>query len=267
MFQKIIFTFLVVILIVGCQAAPAPTSTPVPPTETSVSPAPTAALTLQPTQVVIPVIETRQETGDSSDPVYTYQVNYPWIDETLFPQYAAFNQGIQQVVTDSITQFLKDTEQFKGVKPPSSGSLLQGGSAIVYNDNGILSVYLGFQYYIQGAAHPFNITITRTYQASNGQFLELSQLFTSGALYLDTISAYCVNDLTQRGLLETPGGASPKESNYERWNISPDGLLITFDEYSIGPYAMGIQTVTVPYSALAEIINPNGVLSGFLAGQ
>jgi hypothetical protein len=51
--------------------------------------------------------------------------------------------------------------------------------------------------------------------------------------------------------------------NYRNWNITPDGLMITFDEYQVAPYAAGPQTVTVPYSELRGLINPEGVLKQF----
>jgi hypothetical protein len=44
------------------------------------------------------------------------------------------------------------------------------------------------------------------------------------------------------------------------WNITPDGLLITFDTYQVGPGAAGPQQVNVPYNALGSVINSQGPL-------
>jgi hypothetical protein len=264
-----ILTGIMLFLLSACQSpTSAVTATQVIPTALPTNTLePTATPTLEPTVVVNPTIENRHEEGTSADPIYTYSVNYPWVNEALFPDYAAFNQEIQQVATDSITQFLLDVQQFQGVTPLSTGSLMELNYEVTYNEGQILSIVFTYDYYIQGAAHNFNITVTKTYLASNGQFLQLSELFNEGSPYLDTISANCITDLTQRNMLEWPGGASPTAENYQRWNITPDGLMITFDEYSIGPYAMGIQRVTVPYAALQDIIDPNGALKAFLAGQ
>ena len=41
------------------------------------------------------------------------------------------------------------------------------------------------------------------------------------------------------------------------------GIGITFDAYQVGPYAAGPQFVMVPYSALKDIINPEGPIAQF----
>jgi hypothetical protein len=41
------------------------------------------------------------------------------------------------------------------------------------------------------------------------------------------------------------------------------GLGINFDSYQVGPYAAGPQFVLVPYSALKDLINPEGPIAQF----
>jgi len=40
-------------------------------------------------------------------------------------------------------------------------------------------------------------------------------------------------------------------------------LGINFDAYQVGPYAAGPQYVLVPYSALKDVINPDGPVGQF----
>ncbi|MFO7584726.1 MAG: DUF3298 domain-containing protein, partial [Anaerolineales bacterium] len=53
-----------------------------------------------------------------------------------------------------------------------------------------------------------------------------------------------------RAILGFSGGAEPLPENYRNWNLTYEGLLITFDEYQVAPYAAGMQQVLVPFDVL-----------------
>jgi uncharacterized protein DUF3298 len=59
-------------------------------------------------------------------------------------------------------------------------------------------------------------------------------------------------------------GASAEAKNYQSWTITRKGLGINFDSYQVAPYAAGPQYVLVPFSALKEIIKPQGPIGQFL---
>jgi hypothetical protein len=87
---------------------------------------------------------------------------------------------------------------------------------------------------------------------------------------MKVISDYAVKDLTEQMREKMSGddpdtdwireGAGPKEENYKNWNISPKGLEISFDPYQVASYAAGPHEVTIPLSALTDVIDPNGPL-------
>ena len=93
--------------------------------------------------------------------------------------------------------------------------------------------------------------------------LALSDLFKADSDYLGAIADYAVNDLKARDALFFEEGAAPTAENYQIWNLTPEGLLITFDPYQVAPYAAGTQEVLVPYLELLEIIDPQGPISVF----
>jgi hypothetical protein len=103
----------------------------------------------------------------------------------------------------------------------------------------------------------------------------LADLFNPGAKYLQAISNYCIEDLKKQskgaeGMLDESSiksGAAPSAKNYQSWTITKKGLGINFDAYQVGPYAAGPQFVTVPYSALKELINPEGPIGQFVQVQ
>src|SRR5262249_43835062 len=129
-----------------------------------------------------------------------------------------------------------------------------------------LSIKFQTEGYLAGAAHPYHMVYVLNYDLEHGQDIALSDLFLPNANYLETISNYCAAQLATRDIdfKDFSQGADPKPENYKNWNISSDGLLITFDEYQVAPYSAGPQTVSVPYSELKALIDPNGPLAGIL---
>jgi hypothetical protein len=51
--------------------------------------------------------------------------------------------------------------------------------------------------------------------------------------------------------------------NYAVWNLSAEGLVITFNEYQVAAYAVGPQVVVIPFTALKDISDPRGPLTTF----
>jgi hypothetical protein len=59
-------------------------------------------------------------------------------------------------------------------------------------------------------------------------------------------------------------GAGPDAENYGSWTIGKKGLGIIFDSYQVAAYAAGPQHVLVPYSALKDLIKPDGPIAQFV---
>lgn len=57
---------------------------------------------------------------------------------------------------------------------------------------------------------------------------------------------------------------APTADNYAVWNITPDGLLITFNEVQVAAYAAGAQSVLVPFEVVHDLAAPNGPLDNFI---
>ena len=77
-------------------------------------------------------------------------------------------------------------------------------------------------------------------------------------------AAYCKEQLNLRDIAYSEAGADPILENYRNWNITADGLLISFDPYQVAAYAAGPQTVLVPYGELQLVIDPHSPLAGFV---
>jgi hypothetical protein len=204
------------------------------------------------------------ETGTGPD--YTIQTETPvLVANGLDPRLNTFNDAMVALIQEEVDSFKKNLKDLP-VTPIAAGSFLQIKFAQVSPVGNLLSLKFTISYYSDGAAHPGSYSHTVTYDLEAGQFVNLDQLFLPGSDYLGTISTYCIKTLkaSEIGEVVDETGAQPTVDNYRNWNITAEGLLITFDEYQVAAYAAGPQQVTIPYSELAAIIDPQGPLVGYI---
>jgi hypothetical protein len=201
---------------------------------------------------------------------YTLDAEYPQIEGD--PRFEKFNREARGLVT-------KDVAAFKTAETvPESGatdetpaealdSTLDIGYEIRHATDDLISVEFTEGEYSSGAAHGNSSTTVLNYDVKNGKKLTLADLFNPKAKYLTVISAYCVKELKDRSKKDKDSmldedmmqsGASPRADNYRAWSITKNGLWITFDPYQVAAYAAGPQHVLVPYSALKDILKPDG---------
>jgi hypothetical protein len=251
--SKILLASLALLLILACNTLTStPTGTPsaLPPTIT-----PVILISQQVTLVSQPYKETNQT------PPFAITSQTPQLAGSSDPRVTAFNQRLTALVTKEVDTFRQSFLQ-NTAPTVNNGSSLDVNYKLVRQIDDLWSFKFDFSFYSDGAAHPGLYSITLNYDLGHGQELALGDLFLPNSSYLEVISAYCSAELSKQPFFEGPfaDGAQPTPENYRNWNITPDGLLITFDEYQVAPYAAGPQMVTVPYSALRSILNPQGPL-------
>ncbi len=260
---------LLVFVLAACQTAPA-----APPVSTD-APAPAATATPQPTPTQIPPPLGqplyRQVTlwpvvrqVSSASPAYNASLQIPRLAGSADLRVTQFNQRMETLLQGELDGFAKN---LNGWTPPPDfppSGFIQTYSQVSAPGR-VLSLKISLSYYAAGAAHPGNYTITINYDLETGQELRLDQIFRHDAEPLQIIADYCKAELSKRdiGFDMFADGANPSPANYRNWNITPDGLMITFDEYQVAAYAAGPQTVTVPYSVLEKIILRDGALAGY----
>jgi Protein of unknown function (DUF3298)/Deacetylase PdaC len=188
---------------------------------------------------------------------------------------AGFNQLVKSRVAKVLADFKKQmmalsAEDLK-MLPQGVNNYMDIGYNVEYADNDLISVSF-LEGNFTGGAHPNYSYFTITYDLKNGREVKLAELFKPGANYLEAVSAYATKDLQGRKVPDSDenmglaqdifaDGATPKAENYQNWNITKKGLMITFDPYQVGPYAAGSQTVIVPYARLKEIAKSGGALT------
>jgi hypothetical protein len=234
------------------------TDTPVlPPTETSL-PTPTLPpLYLSVTLGTVP----RKEQGTL--PNYTIDAQVPALQGSDDPRATNFNNEMTLLLQQEIIVF-KDNLRALFPVPNANGSSFNEQFTLLSAPGNILSLKFEIMVYIEGAAHPGTHSRTVTYDLEAGSDVSLDRLFRSGSDHLQVISNFCLAQLTHSIPDLFSAGVDPLPNNYRSWNITPNGLLITFDEYQVAAYALGPQEVVIPYANLQAIIDPQGPLAAFL---
>ena len=207
--------------------------------------------TPQPVTLEVKVIEEEAET-----PAYRVRARYPYLTGGGSPYLADFNQRIETLVLGEIGRFAQEVSAGGG-----RTGLLTIDFLPTLLDPRMVSVQLKVTTFLQGAPHMNTTSRALNYDLQRGQPLALADLFQAGSPYLQTLSDASITDLRDRNVLQWEAGAQPREENFQVWNLTPEGLLITFDEYRVADYTAGPQTVLIPYDRLSEIANPTGPLS------
>jgi len=179
-----------------------------------------------------------------------------------------FNQLVQTLIQEEMNDYkqrIADQLPFRKNLPSSiansESTLNIDFDSSVVNTSGspIISIRFSVEGYIVGMAHPYHHHRVLNYDLESGQSLELVDLFKSESPYLNVLANYANLTLSKRLKSKEfiSKGTAPEFQNYKNWNVNPDGLLITFDEYQVAPYYYGTQTVLIPYSKLSEFIAPS----------
>ena len=255
---NLVLASFIVLVLLACNATFTvgyPTPTVEPPTQIPTSTA--VPLSQQVILVSQPYIETNQ------DPAFTITAQIPQLSGSDDPRVQTINQRFNEIVQKEIVIFRQEFAS-RPVVDVSTNSFLEVTYGVISQYDDIWSIKFSYAFYTNGAAHPGDFSHTINYDLGAGHELALGDLFTPGSIYLETISKYCITELGKQSFFEGPfnDGANPTLENYRNWNITPDGLMITFDTYQVAPGAAGPQVVVIPYAQLQAEIDPQGPLAG-----
>jgi Protein of unknown function (DUF3298) len=254
---SLLMSFILVITS-ACSALAAPATPTAAPTSTSAPTATSVPFYQQAT------VSTTNFSDSGKSPDYTITAQIPTIKNSD-PRTAAFTTEMQNFVQGLIADFKKNMAAM-GPPPIQTTSSFDVRYQVVSPPGNILSINYQTEGYIAGMAHPYHLIYTFNYDLEAGKDIALSELFLPNTDYLGALSKYCAAQLNARAIdfQDFSQGADPTATNYKNWNITPDGLMITFDEYQVAAYVAGPQTVTVPYSELKSLIDSNGALASFI---
>lgn len=254
----------VILTVTACAGLFTPVPSPMP---SLVPPSATAVL---PTETLIPLYQqvklntsSWEEQGQSFG--YKITVQVPVLVGSNDPRVLRFNAEMTSLVNKAVADFKQNLANLPPT-PYSNASTFDLRYNLVSPPGNILSIKFDIHTYYTGAAHPAGVSQTVNFDLQQGKDLNLGDLFVADADYLAPISKYCIDQLSGRdiGFDGFELGATATPENYRNWNITADGLMITFDEYQVAPYAAGPQTVVIPYNQLNQFIEPRSPLAVYL---
>jgi len=168
--------------------------------------------------------------------------------------------GLKQNAADEAAWAARNPSDAAGL-PADQGSLLGAEYEIPYLTSDIISVRIRFQTYSAGAAHGMSYTRVLNVRLGDGSTVDTEELFKDARQGLQWLSQYCVTDLkSQYGAdyeaLSTfvEDGTAPTADNFKNVSLEPDGLVVSFDPYQVGPYAAGPREVRIPASEIQSML-------------
>ena len=198
-------------------------------------------------------------TGDS----YSITTITPFLTGNLDPRIIRFNDQMSTFVKNKVDGY-RPKSLYQMATPDPYANYLDIKFTQISPPGNLLSLRFTLSSYCCNAPHPDTYYYTSTYDLEVGKFLSLRELFLPGSNYLYIISDYCLMSIKTTGLVYIEEyGVKPTFDNYRNWNIAAEGILITFDRYQVSSYSAGPFFITVPYSELQSVIDPQGPLAGY----
>jgi hypothetical protein len=259
-------------------SAPTPAPTPAPSTPAPTTSAATtttvattttqATTTTKPTTPAVLKYTTEKSAADSPETLSGYNFEYPKITDGP--------KGTDQInafIADNIGEQLTNWASLVAEDSPESQNLPDG--ATYFSEQSILRfesptpdlvvwVSQGSEY--TGGAHPNPFVSSYAFSALTGELVFLDTLLSADALPViedaakTQLSAYIAEDGTDPADVLIPEGYAGTFENYNIWWPTDKGLNIQFSAYQVGPYAIGMPEVLVPWADLNEFISDTSLL-------
>lgn len=221
-------------------------------------------------------IQTGENKVTKENEVVSINVSYP----TIPGDTAAVGQANELIVKGldrRIEDFEKEAQGSATAEiglPKEIKSTVTGGPSVEEKNIRYVAIFMGMEWYLRGAAHPWHTIDTYVFDYAKGKLVSIDEMFRPGVDYVALLSQYSYQDLLAQSKEGDIGfifdesmvreGTKPIKENFSRILPIKDGLMIYFTEYQVAPYAAGPQQVVIPYAKLKDVINPEGVLGMYI---
>ncbi|MFQ5517185.1 MAG: DUF3298 domain-containing protein [Acidimicrobiia bacterium] len=241
-------------------AAPATTTTAAP-TTTTVAAVTSTTTTVPPAMEVVTVVS---DAGGGDLP-YEIHLEIPQLVNHPVP---AIEDAINVDLESAIAAAAADTIAYAGEIGDAEGkSTLDVQYAVTLFTPDLLSVRVVYFSYAAGAAHPASWVDAMIFDLASGRpvgpedLLDPSTSPAAAANMIATAIADGYYDGTAYEVFSWAGGQSELLSVARFW-LGEDVLGVSFDQYAVGPGALGPVQVQIPYTELAPLADRSGPLAG-----
>lgn len=191
------------------------------------------------------------ERGGNGQPVisiYYPQVGNSGVDEAV-KKYA-------EDIADSYQQEITDSYSPEEEKPDSFGNWEETGFFTIERPNpNVISITFNF-YTFTGGAHGMVQINVQNYDLTTGKQLGFNDLFEKPQEALEILSR-----ATEKSLRASLGdevvedmlksGTAPEVENFQALSLLPEGIMVEFQPYQVGPWSIGQQRVKIGLEELA----------------
>jgi len=207
-------------------------------------------VTHAPSLSVLPVIE------ESNNTEYIeFDLTYPEIPNGKYLEMSNFLKITKENFINDFGDISKEEAEFLGLNENRKYSYIVN-TKVATSSNTVSYILEIYNY--TGGAHGITGVTTFTYDDEDN-LLGLSDIFNSSS-YLTVISdkAYNYfinkfnNEIDDFSLRE---GTKPISPNFNSWYMDNEKIIFIFGQYSIGPYALGIQEFPLSKSEVVDILN------------
>ncbi|MGW6377664.1 RsiV family protein [Rhodococcus sp. NPDC055112] len=191
------------------------------------------------------VATTSRSTGDTGR--VRYDVTLPRIEGGNPAVIAEFNESVAAALQDQIDG------------PGDERFTLEGREAFARIGGRVVSGLLVTSWNANPpGAHPTPLVATVVVGVDDAQPITLAALFPDLQAGLNRLSEESARLLpaTAAGEEFEREGIAPTELNFANWLPTPAGMEIHFSDYQVGPHAIGLVVITVPWDRLADVVAP-----------
>lgn len=215
-------------------------------------PAPQEAESGAPEQATYPGVRNRRlESGGKGEP--SSSLWYPQFGNATVD--AALRDFVEKVAADYENE-VRDGIEPNGEKPESWDQWEQSGFFTLSRPSAdVVSITFNIYNY-SGGAHGQIFIVVFNFNLATGQRLTLADLFAEPEKALTIMS-----EISAASLRKTLGddvdeemltdGTEPTEANFQCLSLVPEGVVVEFQPYQVGPWSIGQQHVEIPLQALA----------------
>jgi hypothetical protein len=197
---------------------------------------------------------------------YDVEISYPEFDAREYRWAEEVNARIKGAIfaeIEYIRNIANEAPWSLSQRSEEGRSTLLASFEIFFFLGNILSIRFSIYTYFIGAAHgqgwarSFNLYLDPVCKISLKHFFPNAPGTFDSASRLVRQQFEALNFSKDTMWIEE--GTKSEEQNFKNFNITENGLLFTFDEYQVGPYAAGRQQVIVPFLDLGHQDLPNEI--------
>jgi hypothetical protein len=191
-------------------------------------------------------------------------VNYPLIKNIQdISEQQKFNQYIEEIIKTEVNTF-KGMVDTSYLPFPEMRFSFDIDYSVLYQENDFLSIVF-HSYAYTGGAHGMPYVFIINYDFIAKEDVKLSDVFKGS--YLEIFSNFSRTKLIENGFDDDEwlreGTSAVKSENFSAWGFNGKEIVIIFQAYQVGPYAIGMPEVSIPIEKFKGFIRSEGVLEKF----